>query len=47
MLAEFPGCSKRTAERLVAELKASGNLKRVGSNRAGSWHVEDKVETAT
>lgn len=41
MLAEFLGCSKRTAERLVAELKASGNLKRVGSNRAGSWLVED------
>lgn len=41
MLAEFLGCSKRTAERIVAELKSSGDLKGVGSNRAGSWLVED------
>lgn len=40
MLAETLGCSRRTAERLVAELKSSGKLKRVGSNRSGSWLVE-------
>lgn len=40
LLAEHLGCSKRTAERLVAELKASDKLRRAGSARAGSWVVE-------
>ena len=40
MLAETLGCSRRTAERLVTELKSSGKLKRVGSNRSGSWLIE-------
>jgi Fic family protein len=39
LLAEALGCSKRTAERLVAELKADGKLERVGSSRAGRWRV--------
>lgn len=33
------GCSKRTAERVVAELKAQGTLSREGSARAGCWVV--------
>lgn len=33
------GCSRRTAERLVAELKRSGELLREGSVRAGRWIV--------
>lgn len=37
LLAERLGCSKRTAERLVAELKAEGKLERLGSARAGTW----------
>lgn len=39
-LATFLGCSKRTAERIVAGLKAQGTLVREGSARAGSWIVE-------
>ena len=38
-LAESLGCSKRSAERIVAELKAEGALARSGSTRSGSWIV--------
>lgn len=38
-LAETLGCSKRSAERIVAELKEEGALVRLGSTRAGSWIV--------
>lgn len=38
-LAAVLGCSRRTAERLVAELKESGSLVRVGSARGGHWEV--------
>ena len=38
-LADSLGCSKRTAERIVAELKADGRLAREGSTRAGVWVV--------
>ncbi len=38
-LATELGCSKRTAERIVAELKASGRLKRSGSPRGGRWEA--------
>lgn len=38
-LAEVLGCSKRSAERMVAKLKADGVLERIGSSRAGSWVV--------
>ena len=38
-LAEALGCSKRSAERVVAKLKADGVLERIGSSRAGSWVV--------
>lgn len=38
-LAECLGCSKRTAERIVAELKGKGMLSRQGSARSGSWIV--------
>lgn len=38
-LAEALGCSKRSAERTVAKLKADGVLERIGSSRAGSWVV--------
>ena len=34
-------CSKRTAERLVAELKNDGSLLREGSARAGKWIVAE------
>ena len=40
-LAELLGCSKRTAERIVAELKLTGRLVREGSTRAGTWRVVD------
>ena len=33
------GCSKRSAERIVAELKKEGTLTRLGSTRFGSWIV--------
>ena len=38
-LAESLGCSKRSAERIVAELKKEGTLTRLGSTRSGSWIV--------
>lgn len=38
-LASYLGCSKRSAERTVALLKASGKLVRQGSSRAGTWEV--------
>lgn len=38
-LVEHLGCSKRSAERLVAELKDEGVLRRQGSARAGKWIV--------
>ncbi len=40
-LAERLGCSKRTAERMVAELKAEGALSRQGSARSGIWIVHE------
>ncbi|WP_240611433.1 Fic family protein [Actinobaculum sp. 313] len=33
------GCSQRTAERLIAELRAAGQLSREGSARSGWWRV--------
>ena len=36
-LAEHLGCSKRTAERIVADLKADGRITREGSARGGRW----------
>lgn len=38
-LADYLGCSKRGAERIVAELKSDGCLLREGSARAGTWVV--------
>ena len=38
-LAVHLGCSKRTAERTVAELKRNGKLSREGGNRNGTWVV--------
>lgn len=38
-LAVLLGCSKRSAERLVAELRKCGKLKRDGSARGGTWIV--------
>lgn len=38
-LTEHLACSKRSAERLVAELKEDGGLLREGSRRAGKWRV--------
>ena len=38
-LADQLGCSKRSAERIVAELKKEGLLERRGSARGGSWVV--------
>lgn len=39
-LAVWLGCSKRSAERIVAGLKQEGLLKREGSKRSGVWVVE-------
>lgn len=39
-LAELLGISKRSAERMVAELKAEGALAREGSSRSGLWLVK-------
>lgn len=41
-LAQEMGCSQRSAERLVAQLKSSGVLERQGSARAGFWIVQEK-----
>lgn len=40
-LANVIGCSKRSAERLVARLRAEGKVVRRGSPRAGTWVVAD------
>lgn len=40
-LAEALGCSKRSAERMVAELKEEGILSRQGSTRSGIWIVHE------
>lgn len=40
-LGEYLGCSKRSAERVVAQLKEEGALARQGSARAGVWVVRD------
>ena len=44
-LAQHLGCSKRSAERMVAQLKEEGVLERQGSPRSGSWtvHVDHNV----
>ncbi len=38
-LAQHLGCSKRSAERIVARLKEEGVLERQGSPRSGLWTV--------
>ena len=38
-LAQHLGCSKRSAERMVAQLKEEGALERQGSARGGEWKV--------
>lgn len=38
-LAEYLGCSKRSAERTVAQLQRSGDLLRTGSARVGTWSI--------
>jgi Fic family protein len=42
-LSEHLGCSKRKAERLVADMKAKGILERIGSTRAGYWCVKKEL----
>ena len=44
-LAQHLGCSKRSAERIVAQLKEEGVVERQGSPRSGSWtvHVDHHV----
>ena len=44
-LAESLGCSKRSAERMVAKLKEESILSRRGSARAGIWIVDDQSVT--
>ena len=38
-LADLLGCSKRSAERLVASLRKEGKLRREGAARGGTWVV--------
>ena len=44
-LAQHLGCSKRSAERIVAQLKEEGVLERQGSPRAGLWivHIDNNL----
>ncbi len=44
-LAQHLGCSKRSAERIVAQLKDEGVLERQGSPRAGLWivHIDNNL----
>ncbi len=44
-LAEYLGCSKRSAERAVADLKEEGRLVRHGSTRNGHWEVASSTAT--
>lgn len=41
-LAQVLGCSKRSAERVVAQLRRAGRLKREGSARSGTWVIAGK-----
>ncbi len=41
-LAQVLGCSKRSAERVVAELRRAGRLKREGGARSGMWAIVHK-----
>ena len=38
-LSQYLGCSKRSVERTVAQLKEEGALERQGSPRSGVWVV--------
>ncbi|MCC8162040.1 MAG: winged helix-turn-helix transcriptional regulator, partial [Lachnospiraceae bacterium] len=40
-LAKETGFSLRTVKRMVAELKKTGRIERIGSNRSGKWEVKD------
>ena len=40
-LADLLGCSKRSAERLVASLRQEGKLRREGGARGGTWAVRE------
>lgn len=40
-LADLLGCSKRSAERLVASLRKEGKLRREGGARGGTWAVRE------
>lgn len=42
-LADILGCSKRSAERVVAGLKAAGLLERQGSTRSGFWVIRGDI----
>ncbi|MCC8162521.1 MAG: hypothetical protein LIO86_04965 [Lachnospiraceae bacterium] len=35
------GVSLRTVKRMIAELKNTGRIERIGSNRSGKWAVKD------
>ena len=45
-LADLLGCSKRSAERLVASLRKEGKLRREGAARGGTWVVRTQIEGA-
>ena len=45
-LAVLLGCSKRSAERLVASLCKEGKLRREGAARGGTWVVRTQIEGA-
>ena len=40
-LASTLGISKRQVERIVASLKKSGRIERIGANKNGRWTVRD------
>ena len=43
-LADMLGCSKRSAERIVANLRKGGALAREGSARGGRWIVVSETQ---
>ena len=38
-ISERTNISARTIERIIAELKSDGTVERIGSKKAGYWHV--------
>ena len=44
-IAEILGITSRQAERILADLKSSGRIERIGSNKAGYWKINHDMRS--